>query len=65
MKTMNVKRVVSAAALVLVSGAASAAAPDVTSAVASIGEFGVVIGTLGGAYLLLTIAKKAWGKIGG
>ena len=61
MKTMNVKRVVLASALVMASGAA----PDVTSAVASIGEFGVVIGTLGGAYLLLTIAKKAWGKIGG
>lgn len=65
MKTMNVKRVVLASALVMASGAASAAAPDVTSAVSSIDEFGVVIGTLGGAYLLLTIAKKAWGKIGG
>ncbi|WP_165311356.1 major capsid protein [Vibrio ziniensis] len=65
MKTLNVTSVVSAVSLALVSGAASAAAPDVTGAVASIGEFGVVIGTLGGAYLLLTIAKKAWGKIGG
>ncbi len=65
MKTMNVKSVVAAVSLALVSGAASAAAPDVSGAVTSIGEFGTVIGTLGGAYLLLTIAKKAWGKIGG
>jgi hypothetical protein len=47
-----------------VAGVANAAV-DTTAAEASIAEFAVTVGVLGGAFLLVTIAKKAWGKLGG
>ncbi|EJG1534621.1 hypothetical protein CKI55_RS12205 [Vibrio parahaemolyticus] len=62
-KNIKVQMLVASGALA--SGAALASAPDSTAAVAAIGGFGDFTAAVGGAMVLVTIAIRAWRKIGG
>ncbi|EHK0045714.1 hypothetical protein KCA08_000202 [Vibrio parahaemolyticus] len=61
-KNIKVQMLVASGALA--SGAALAS-PDPTPAVAAIGGFGDFTAAIGGAMVLVTIAIRAWRKIGG
>ncbi|HCM0709772.1 TPA: hypothetical protein N2743_001222 [Vibrio parahaemolyticus] len=64
MKNIKTKMLV-AAGVLTASASAFATAPDSTAVVTFIEGFGVFVAAVGGAMILITIAKKAWAKIGG
>ncbi|MBM4800465.1 hypothetical protein HYO24_19965 [Vibrio parahaemolyticus] len=61
----NIKVQMLVAAVALSSTAAFAEAPSASEIVTLIAGFGAFVAAVGGAMVLLTVAKKAWGKIGG
>ena len=61
-KNIKVQMLVAAGAL---SSSVAMAAPDSSEVVAEIGGFGTYVAAVGSAMVLITIAKKAWGKVGG
>lgn len=63
-RILSLKTIV-VASLASATSSAFAAAPDVSASVTEIEGFTAVVGTLGVAFLGMTIAKKAWRKIGG
>lgn len=66
MKYLNtVKKYAAVAVVSLAASAPSYAAVDTTEAVAAIATFVGAVAALGAAFLLVTIAKKGWSKIGG
>ncbi|NVJ62529.1 MAG: hypothetical protein HWE27_19230 [Gammaproteobacteria bacterium] len=66
MKYLNMAKKFGAAVVVSSVAAVPAyAAVDTTEAVAAIGTFVGAVAALGAAFLLVTIARKGWSKIGG
>ncbi len=66
MKYLNMAKKFGAAVVVSSVAAVPAyAAVDLTEALATIGTFVTAVAALGAAFLLVTIAKKGWAKIGG
>lgn len=63
-KNIKTQMMVAAGALSL-SGAAFAEGPDAAAVVAVIAGFSAFVGAVGGAMVLITVAKKAWNKVGG
>ncbi|MBR9788569.1 MAG: hypothetical protein GYB40_11595 [Vibrionaceae bacterium] len=64
----NIKTRVLVAAGVLTASAsafATGSGPDASSVTGIITGFGAFVAAVGGAMVLITVAKKAWGKIGG
>ncbi|EHH2533074.1 hypothetical protein J7X40_002504 [Vibrio parahaemolyticus] len=62
-KNIKVQMLVAAGALS--STAAFAEAPDPSTIVTLIAGFGAFVAAVGAAMVQVTVAKKAWGKIGG
>lgn len=66
MKYLNTVKKYAAVSLVTLAVSTPAfAAVDTTEAVTAIGTFVGAVAALGAAFLLVTIAKKGWAKIGG
>lgn len=66
MKYLNtVKKYAAVGVVSLASSAPAFAAIETTEAVTAIGHFVVAVAAIGAAFLLVTIAKKGWSKIGG
>ncbi|MGY0616096.1 hypothetical protein [Vibrio sp. FJH11] len=64
----NIKTRMLVAAGVLMTSAsafANTTGPDSSAVVGTIVGFGAFVAAVGGAMVLITVAKKAWGKIGG
>lgn len=66
MKFMNVKKLTAAVVVstMLVAGSANAAI-DVSGATSSITEGLAAVGVIGAAFIVLTVLKRVWSKIGG
>lgn len=66
MKNFKTRALVAAGVLTASASAfASGSGPDASAVVGTIVGFGAFVAAVGGAMVLITVAKKAWGKIGG
>lgn len=66
MKNIKTRALVAAGVLMTSASAfANTTGPDSSAVVGTIAGFGAFVAAVGGAMVLITVAKKAWGKIGG
>lgn len=66
MKNIRTRMLVAAGVLMTSASAfANTTGPDSSTVVSTIAGFGAFVAAVGGAMVLISVAKKAWSKIGG
>ncbi|WMN90227.1 hypothetical protein NI382_19355 [Vibrio parahaemolyticus] len=65
MKNIKTRALVATGVLMASASAFANTGPDASSVTGIITGFGAFVAAVGGAMVLITVAKKAWGKIGG
>ena len=65
MKNIKTRALVATGVLMASASAFASTGPDASSVTGIITGFGAFVAAVGGAMVLITVAKKAWGKIGG